>query len=89
MPSPQPRLHILIPPVLPLPSLLLQFIGASLQASNIVAPIEAKPPRGQPLWCIVTEFMAGGTLRAYIARKSSLKVTEAVKYALDIARGLE
>ncbi|CAI7895696.1 unnamed protein product [Closterium sp. NIES-53] len=82
------------PPAPSLPSPLsprapCQFIGASLDASNIVAPAEAKPPPGTPLWAIVTEYMSGGTLRNYLARRRRLAEKDVLRIALDVARGLE
>ncbi|CAI5499118.1 unnamed protein product [Closterium sp. Naga37s-1] len=68
---------------------IVQFIGASLDASNIVAPAEAKPPPGTPLWAIVTEYMSGGTLRNYLARRRHLAEKDVLRIALDVARGLE
>eukprot|EP00475_Leptophrys_vorax_P041281 TRINITY_DN77854_c0_g1_i1.p1 TRINITY_DN77854_c0_g1~~TRINITY_DN77854_c0_g1_i1.p1 ORF type:complete len:292 (+),score=19.79 TRINITY_DN77854_c0_g1_i1:106-876(+) len=68
---------------------IVQFIGASLDAWNIKAPSDAKPPPGQPLWAIVTEFMSGGTLRNYLVRRGKLGEKESVKLALHVARGLE
>ncbi|CAI5945435.1 unnamed protein product [Closterium sp. NIES-65] len=68
---------------------IVQFIGASLDASNIVAPAEAKPPPGTPLWAIVTEYMSGGTLRNYLARRRRLAEKDVLRIALDVARGLE
>ncbi|GJP42545.1 hypothetical protein CLOM_g2098 [Closterium sp. NIES-68] len=68
---------------------IVQFIGASLDAANIVAPAEAKPPPGTPLWAIVTEYMSGGTLRNYLARRRRLGEKDVVRIALDVARGLE
>ncbi|CAI7827728.1 unnamed protein product [Closterium sp. NIES-54] len=67
---------------------VVQFIGASLNAANIRAPSDAKPPPGQPLWAIVTEYMGGGTLRAHLARRGKLPPKESVRLALHIARGL-
>ncbi|CAI5489532.1 unnamed protein product [Closterium sp. Naga37s-1] len=67
---------------------VVQFIGASLNAGNIRAPSDAKPPPGQPLWAIVTEYMGGGTLRGYLARRGKLPPKESVRLALHIARGL-
>ncbi|CAI5469542.1 unnamed protein product [Closterium sp. Yama58-4] len=68
---------------------IVQFVGASLDASNIVAPAEAKPPPGTPLWAIVTEYMSGGTLRSYLARRRRLAEKDVLRIALDVARGLE
>ncbi|GJP30773.1 hypothetical protein CLOM_g6331 [Closterium sp. NIES-68] len=67
---------------------VVQFIGASLNAANIRAPSDAKPPAGQPLWAIVTEYMGGGTLRAHLSRRGKLPPKESVRLALHIARGL-
>ena len=70
-------------------SLSSQFIGASLNAWPVVAPMDAKPPGGAPFWAMVSEYMAGGTLKAYLEKRRSLTLAESVKHALDVARGME
>ncbi|KAF9589774.1 hypothetical protein IFM89_028683 [Coptis chinensis] len=52
---------------------VVQFLGAVTQSSPMI---------------IVTEFLPQGDLRAYLKRKGALKPTTAVKFALDIARGM-
>jgi serine/threonine protein kinase len=43
------------------------------------------------VWCIVTEYAKGGSVRSFLCRQQSWAVplTLAVKQALDIARGME
>ncbi|KAL6953120.1 hypothetical protein U1Q18_048489 [Sarracenia purpurea var. burkii] len=52
---------------------VVQFLGAVTQSSPMM---------------IVTEYLPKGDLRAFLKRKGSLKPMTAVKYALDIARGM-
>ncbi|CAL5403941.1 unnamed protein product [Camellia sinensis] len=52
---------------------VVQFLGAVTQSSPMM---------------IVTEYLPKGDLRAYLKRKGALKPITAVKYALDIARGM-
>lgn len=68
---------------------IVQFIGASLDAREILAPPDAKPPPGQPFWAIITEFMSGGTLKEYINTRRRLPLKDALSFALDVARGIE
>ena len=51
--------------------------------------MDAKPPRGRPFWAIVSEYMAGGSVRAFLEKRSSITLAETVKHALDVARGME
>lgn len=67
----------------------VQFIGASLNARNIICPGDAISGRNQPMWAIITEYMAGGSLKGYLAKKKRLSLKEILRLALDIARGLE
>ncbi|KAI4319718.1 hypothetical protein MLD38_033287 [Melastoma candidum] len=52
---------------------IVQFLGAVTQRSPMM---------------IVTEYLPKGDLRAYLKRKGPLKPIKAVKFALDIARGM-
>ncbi|KAF5176081.1 Integrin-linked protein kinase [Thalictrum thalictroides] len=52
---------------------VVQFLGAVTQSSPMM---------------IVTEYLPKGDLCAFLKRKKALKQTHAVKYALDIARGM-
>ncbi|XVF60808.1 hypothetical protein PTKIN_Ptkin08bG0077700 [Pterospermum kingtungense] len=52
---------------------VVQFLGAVTQSSPMI---------------IVTEFLPKGDLRAYLKQKGALKLTLAIKFALDIARGM-
>ncbi|KAI8551213.1 hypothetical protein RHMOL_Rhmol06G0167600 [Rhododendron molle] len=52
---------------------VVQFLGAVTQSNPMM---------------IVTEYLPKGDLRAFLKRKGSLKPIVAVKFALDIARGM-
>ncbi|MED6136056.1 hypothetical protein PIB30_052361 [Stylosanthes scabra] len=52
---------------------VVQFLGAVTQSTPMI---------------IVTEYLPLGDLRAYLKRKGALKPGTAVKFALDIARGM-
>ncbi|XP_064950301.1 serine/threonine-protein kinase 12-like isoform X1 [Musa acuminata AAA Group] len=52
---------------------VVQFLGAVTQSSPMM---------------IVTEYLPKGDLRAYLKRKGALKPSSAVRFALDIARGM-
>ncbi|KAI6673191.1 hypothetical protein NL676_001097 [Syzygium grande] len=52
---------------------IVQFLGAVTQSSPMM---------------IVTEYLPKGDLRAYLKRKGALKPIIAVRFALDIARGM-
>ncbi|KAG5081638.1 hypothetical protein AAZX31_02G271100 [Glycine max] len=52
---------------------VVQFLGAVTQSTPMM---------------IVTEYLPQGDLRAYLKRKGALKPVTAVKFALDIARGM-
>ncbi|KAJ4729067.1 putative Protein kinase [Melia azedarach] len=52
---------------------VVQFLGAVTQSSPMI---------------IVTEYLPKGDLRAYLKQKGALKPSLAVKFALDIARGM-
>ncbi|KAF8007776.1 hypothetical protein BT93_K1697 [Corymbia citriodora subsp. variegata] len=52
---------------------IVQFLGAVTQSSPMM---------------IVTEYLPKGDLRAYLKRKGALKPIMAVRFALDIARGM-
>ncbi|XP_057949729.1 integrin-linked protein kinase 1 isoform X4 [Malania oleifera] len=52
---------------------VVQFLGAVTQSSPMM---------------IVTEYLPKGDLRAFLKRKGALKPTTAVRFALDIARGM-
>eukprot|EP00897_Mesotaenium_endlicherianum_P007926 jgi/Mesen1/7161/ME000037S06520 len=69
---------------------VVQFVGASLDGNSA-----RTPPQNQlagadsPQWAILSEYMSGGTLKAYLTRKRKLPLPQVLKLALDIARGLE
>ncbi|CAM8992911.1 unnamed protein product [Rhodiola kirilowii] len=52
---------------------VVQFLGAVTQSSPMM---------------IVTEYLPKGDLRAYLDRKGALELTKALRFALDIARGM-
>ncbi|OIS98286.1 PREDICTED: serine/threonine-protein kinase HT1-like [Nicotiana attenuata] len=52
---------------------VVQFLGAVTQSSPMM---------------IVTEYLPKGDLRQYLNRKGALKPTKALRFAMDIARGL-
>ncbi|XP_024028553.1 integrin-linked protein kinase 1 isoform X2 [Morus notabilis] len=52
---------------------VVQFLGAVTQSSPMM---------------IVTEYLPKGDLRAFLKRKGPLKATTAVKFALNVARGM-
>lgn len=52
---------------------VVQFLGAVTQSSPMM---------------IVTEYLPKGDLRAYLKSRGALKPTKAVRFALDIARGM-
>ncbi|MCO5547512.1 hypothetical protein L7F22_037374 [Adiantum nelumboides] len=60
---------------------------ASLRHENVVRFVGAcwKPL----VWCIATEYAKGGSLRMFLVRRRVIPLRLAVKYALDIARGME
>ena len=60
---------------------------ASLRHENVVRFLGAC--RKPMVWCIVTEYAKGGSLRMSLARKKTVPLRFAVKNALDIARGME
>ncbi|CAA6671216.1 unnamed protein product [Spirodela intermedia] len=61
---------------------------ATLQHPNVVRFIGAC--RKPMVWCIVTEFARGGSVRQFLGRRDnrSVPLKMAVKQALDIARGM-
>ncbi|XP_060213665.1 serine/threonine-protein kinase STY13-like [Lycium barbarum] len=62
---------------------------ARLKHPNIVRFIGAC--RKPMVWCIVTEYAKGGSVRQFLARRQnrSVPLKLAVKQALDVARGME
>ena len=44
-----------------------------------------------PVFCIITEYLAGGSLRAYLHQQEpySLPINLVLKFAIDIARGMQ
>ncbi|WOG99492.1 hypothetical protein DCAR_0518844 [Daucus carota subsp. sativus] len=44
-----------------------------------------------PVYCIITEYLAGGSLRAYLHQQEpySLPINLVLKFAIDIARGMQ
>ncbi|KAL6585632.1 Serine/threonine-protein kinase sty13 [Orobanche minor] len=62
---------------------------ANLRHSNIVRFIGAC--RKPMVWCIVTEYAKGGSVRQFLAKRQnrSVPLKLAVKQALDVARGME
>uniref|UniRef100_A0A0D9X5H6 non-specific serine/threonine protein kinase n=1 Tax=Leersia perrieri TaxID=77586 RepID=A0A0D9X5H6_9ORYZ len=61
---------------------------ATLRHSNIVKFVGAC--RKPMVWCIVTEYAKGGSLRNFLSRRQnrSVPLKLAVKQALDVARGM-
>ena len=60
---------------------------ASLRHENVVRFIGAcQKPR---VWCIVTEYIREGSLRTSLAKNRAPSLRLALRYALDIARGME
>lgn len=62
---------------------------ATLKHPNIVRFVGAC--RKQMVWCIVTEYAKGGSVRQALVRKQNRSIPPrvAVKQALDVARGME
>ncbi|KAH7445732.1 hypothetical protein KP509_01G022100 [Ceratopteris richardii] len=60
---------------------------ATLRHENVVRFLGAC--RKPLVWCIVTEYAKGGSLRGTLSRKRPMPLRLAVKHALDIARGME
>jgi tRNA A-37 threonylcarbamoyl transferase component Bud32 len=64
---------------------------ANTRHQNVVRFIGAC--RKPMVWCIVTEYARGGSVRSFLSRKSkssrSVPLKVAVKQALDVARGME
>lgn len=59
-----------------------------LQHPNIIAFVAAcKKP---PVFCIITEYLAGGSLRGYLHQQepNSVPLSVVLKFAVDIARGM-
>lgn len=63
------------------------FMLATLQHENVVRFVGAcwKPL----VWCIATEYAKGGSLRMLLVRRRMIPLRLAVKYALDVGRGME
>lgn len=60
---------------------------ANLRHENVVRFIGAC--RKPMVWCIVTEYAKGGSVRMSLARRRTMPLRLAVKHALDVARGME
>lgn len=60
---------------------------ATLRHENVVRFIGAC--RKPMVWCIVTEYAKGGSLRMSLAKKRAVPLRLAVRHALDVARGME
>lgn len=60
---------------------------ATLKHENVVRFLGAC--RKPMVWCIVTEYAKGGSLRTTLSKKRAMPLRLAVKHALDIARGME
>ncbi|KAL2649478.1 hypothetical protein R1flu_017606 [Riccia fluitans] len=62
---------------------------AKAKHQNVVRFIGAC--RKPMVWCIVTEYARGGSVRSFLSRRSSrsIPLKLAVKQALDVARGME
>ncbi|KAG6554481.1 hypothetical protein Mapa_003859 [Marchantia paleacea] len=62
---------------------------AKAKHQNVVRFIGAC--RKPMVWCIVTEYAKGGSVRSFLSRRSSrsIPLKVAVKQALDVARGME
>ncbi|MCO5612519.1 hypothetical protein L7F22_066787 [Adiantum nelumboides] len=60
---------------------------ATLRHENVVRFVGAcQKPR---VWCIVTEYVKGGSLRLSLAKRRAPPLRLALRHALDIARGME
>lgn len=60
---------------------------ANLRHENVVCFVGACQKPG--VWCIVTEYVRGGSLRLWLAKKRAPALRLAVRHAVDIARGME
>ncbi|KAI5069709.1 hypothetical protein GOP47_0016010 [Adiantum capillus-veneris] len=60
---------------------------ANLKHENVVRFLGAC--RKPLVWCIVTEYAKGGSLRTTLSKKRAMPLRLAVRHALDIARGME
>ncbi|KAI5080875.1 hypothetical protein GOP47_0004058 [Adiantum capillus-veneris] len=60
---------------------------ANLRHENVVRFVGAcQKPR---VWCIVTEYVKGGSLRLSLAKRRAPPLRLALRHALDIAKGME
>eukprot|EP00252_Welwitschia_mirabilis_P018011 TRINITY_DN40158_c0_g1_i1.p2 TRINITY_DN40158_c0_g1~~TRINITY_DN40158_c0_g1_i1.p2 ORF type:complete len:538 (-),score=92.25 TRINITY_DN40158_c0_g1_i1:2298-3911(-) len=64
-------------------------ILSHLHHRNIVQLVAAC--RNPPVFCIITEYLSGGSLRSYLQKKGpgSVSLDEFLSISLDIARGME
>ena len=62
-------------------------IAMSLHHPHVVSTYEVD--RNPELPCIISEYMAGGSLQQLIDRQGPLSVTTTIDYGVQIARGLE
>lgn len=72
----------------------LQFVGASMGASNLKIPsnnssadgLNSHPSRA---CCVVVEYLPGGTLKSYLFRnrRKKLAFKVVIQLALDLSRG--
>eukprot|EP00250_Pteridium_aquilinum_P004551 c14756_g1_i1 orf=582-1826(+) len=60
---------------------------ATLRHENVVRFVGACQKPG--VWCIIMEYVRGGSLRLSLAKKRAPALRIAVRHALDIARGME
>ncbi|XP_074375948.1 serine/threonine/tyrosine-protein kinase HT1-like [Apium graveolens] len=60
-----------------------------LQHPNVITFFAAC--KKAPVFCIITEYLAGGSLRAYLHQQEpySLPINLVLKFAIDIARGMQ
>ncbi|KAH7351948.1 hypothetical protein KP509_19G021700 [Ceratopteris richardii] len=59
----------------------------SLRHKNVLRFVGACQKPG--VWCIITEYVKGGSLRSYLAKKRAPPLRLAIRHALDISRGME
>ncbi|RZB88959.1 Serine/threonine-protein kinase STY13, partial [Glycine soja] len=73
-------------------SFLQQFIGASMDPSNLKIPMPScgQKPVPSKACCVIAEFLPGGTLKQYLFknRQNKLPYKVLIQLALDLSRGL-
>ncbi|KAH7286391.1 hypothetical protein KP509_32G005100 [Ceratopteris richardii] len=60
---------------------------ANLRHENVILFVGACQKPG--VWCIITEYVKGGSLRTSLARRRAPSLRLAIRHALDISRGME